>query len=245
MKPCCEICETEVDILECTNCRYCKLLLCYGCEHEHVDNCVYKKDDPRADPELLEKALKKITIPVRKWKGQCYGLALEFLKHKLIKGVPRYGHWTGPVEHGSMFYNTFMRMGWCHHGWVELPNKHVCDPTRWVFEDVEPYIFVGPDREQYYDVGGNKHRAANIRPVPVFDAFHKIIQNPKNKEVDLFVRSFLNNPTTEITFQQGFWIANLPPSMLEPFTKQVYNWIDKIKHPAWIPVDNRRLILKK
>lgn len=41
-----------------------------------------------------------------------------------------------------MFY-TRSKAGFCRHGWVELEDGCVLDPTRWVFEHVEPYIYVG------------------------------------------------------------------------------------------------------
>lgn len=44
------------------------------------------------------------------------------------------------------------------HGWVLMPDGRIFDPTRWTFEAKSPYLYVGPDRDEY-DKGSNQLRA--------------------------------------------------------------------------------------
>lgn len=92
-----------------------------------------------------------IGLPARDWKGQCHKLArlmLEFgfcSEGKLVEECA----WTGPVAPGSRFAEfkgtyAFGEHDYMIHTWIALPDGWVCDPTRWVFEDVEPYVYVGP-----------------------------------------------------------------------------------------------------
>ena len=97
------------------------------------------------DIKVVEKA---IGIPAKKWKGRCYEIACKMVKAKLVKGEPVYGHWVGPISRYSHFANR-RDLGFTNHGWVLVDEEKqlVVDPTRWVFEDREPYIFVGSEAE--------------------------------------------------------------------------------------------------
>jgi len=91
----------------------------------------------------IEDVAKAIGIPVKEWKGNCYAISCAIVKNKIVKGNAVYGHWTGPVNRNSMFYQT-SQVGFVRHGWILMPdNETVVDPTRWVFEDADPYIFMG------------------------------------------------------------------------------------------------------
>jgi hypothetical protein len=170
---------------------------------------------------------------------------LKFLEHKLIKGVPRYGHWLGPVASGSQFFSAHVTLGWSNHGWIELPDKRICDPTRWVFEDTDPYVFLGEDTEGFYDINGNKFFAAQPRPIPKFKKSDKVIEEPKDKQLTLFIKNQLLKGTPKITLPQCFWLANRPPDELAPHTKEIYQWLVDTKRKAWIPVENGLLVLGK
>jgi len=84
-----------------------------------------------------------IGIPADDWKGNCHAIACEVVKAGLVEGEAVYGHWRGPVAKTSMFYRENSGLGICRHGWVETADGFILDPTRWVFEDTEPYIFIG------------------------------------------------------------------------------------------------------
>src|SRR5688572_27046285 len=92
---------------------------------------------------------KAIGVPVDKWSGNCYSIACSILRARLVKGRPAYGHWLGPVHPKSPFYSR-SRAPFQRHGWIVLEERGahaqrpglVLDPTRWVFEAAEPYIYV-------------------------------------------------------------------------------------------------------
>jgi len=84
--------------------------------------------------------VEKVAGPVEDWPGNCYAIACAIVKAGLVDGEAVYGHWTGDVHPKSMFYS---RSGFCHHGWIRLPDGCVLDATRWVFENAKPYIYVG------------------------------------------------------------------------------------------------------
>lgn len=83
------------------------------------------------------------------WAGKCFEVASKMVDAGLVDGEAVYGHWTGPVSKHSRFSGR-EGAGFVQHGWVLLSDgETVVDPTRWVFEAVKPYIFVGeePDGE--------------------------------------------------------------------------------------------------
>lgn len=111
---------------------------------------------------------KAIGIPAAKWKGRCFEIASAMVRAKLVRGTPVYGHWIGPITRTSHFADR-RTLGFTNHGWVlvDEPTQLIVDPTRWVFEDRAPYIFVGSGADTLpYDEGGNKLRAALNRPPP-------------------------------------------------------------------------------
>jgi len=58
------------------------------------------------------------------------------------RGRARHGHWTGDVAYGSHF-DRRAQLPFIAHGWIQLDDGRVLDPTRWVFENVAPYLYVG------------------------------------------------------------------------------------------------------
>jgi len=88
-----------------------------------------------------------IGIPAQQWKGRCFEIASLMVKHGVVKGRAVYGHWTGIIQPSSYFGDR-AGMSFCNHGWVLLDDgETVVDPTRWVFEDKRPYIFVGSEAD--------------------------------------------------------------------------------------------------
>ena len=102
-----------------------------------------------------------IGIPAEKWKGRCYAIACAIVEFNLVEGTAVYGHWTGPIAATSLFANR-RDLGFCHHGWIILKDGRVLDPTRWVFESVDPYIFVGEDLGDVCECGhaADEHAAS-------------------------------------------------------------------------------------
>ena len=103
---------------------------------------------PELDITVVEKRIK---VPSSKWKGRCFEIASALVDANLVKGVAVYGHWIGPIARSSHFADR-RQMGFTNHGWVILEdNETVVDPTRWVFEARQPYIFVGKKEMECFD----------------------------------------------------------------------------------------------
>ena len=162
------------------------------------------------------------------------------IEKKIVKGIPRHGHFLGHVEKDSMFGNK----GVVRHGWVELADGTVCDPTRWVFENAAPYIFFGPADE--YDIGGDRLREAFLQPCPEYDedGFENDPFNQNPIEPDLF--EFLCEQAgngAPFSKAQVFWFSNMPMSMLGIMAKPLFEHLVEAGHGVFIPTDNYHLIL--
>lgn len=223
---------------------------------EEADSWLFgNRDEDLFDPEDEEteniayfsvvKVEAAIGIKSNDWKGNCYAISDACLKAGLVpNGVLRYGHYRGPIDPKSMFYKN-SAIGFCQHGWIELPNNQIWDPTRWVFENKEPYIYIG--KNDHYDVGGNIHRMKIRTPAPKFDENQKIVQLNAEKVVIDIVRSILGDSRVgnKFTLQQIVWSANENPITFGNNAKDFYQALKDIKMEAFIPIDNWKLIMEK
>lgn len=187
-----------------------------------------------------------IGIPVDQWPSNCYAIAYQIVDADLVKGVPRYGHYYGPVAAGSIFAYRAQRLPFIPHGWVELTGSRdgVLDPTRWVFEDRDPYIFIGAGDE--YDAGGNRWRRATMQPPPAYDPEDRRVPLAFDRAVEDAVLALLGAPPA-ITMPMAFWLANLPLDMLHGIARPVYQaFVDAgPAMAALLPIDNQRMVLGK
>jgi len=97
---------------------------------------------------------KVIGVRTSKWLGNCYGIATAMIDAGLVPGgVAVYGHWTGPIARTS-FFAARRDYGFCQHGWIvrDDADHTVIDPTRWVFEDRAPYVYVGTNTKARQEV---------------------------------------------------------------------------------------------
>lgn len=83
------------------------------------------------------------------WKGRCHEIAARIHAAGLVAGRVVYGHWRGPISPRSHFA-SYRSLPFVHHGWIvtDEDSGTVFDPTRWVFEAVRPYLFVGEPPDQ-------------------------------------------------------------------------------------------------
>lgn len=199
----------------------------------------------------IQRIQKAINISIEKWAGNCHLISCLIIEKKLIFGEAVYGHWVGPITETSIFAK-YRHLPFVRHGWIILKNGEILDPTRWVFEDVKPYIYKG--KNDFYDRGGNIWRENNLRPPPSFKDKNFPINKyfSTNKLPKLSVEflaeilcdsSFVKRKTASLS--QLFWIANLPPSMLGEYIQTIYKWLVQIGQGVLIPMDNREAILKK
>ena len=200
------------------------------------------KKKTRKDPPLLPSRIaEQIGVPVLDWPGKCYYIACLMLDKGIVKGEPRYGHWLGPVAAGSRFDRGSPVT---RHGWIAAKKEGreiVIDPTRWVFEDCSPYIFEGQDREGYYDAGGNRFREENVKPFPEFDPQYGAYQIPP--VVRQAIRRLAGKQLTVVNRIQLNWLANQSLNRLGASARPVFDWLIRQKLGAFIPIDNRELVL--
>ena len=208
----------------------------------------------------IEKAIGRSTD---KWIGNCKAIADDIVDAGLVKGHAVYGMWIGPIDPRSIFG----RRPFTHHGWIVLPDKRVMDPTRWVFEATDPYVYVGSeepvtacricgytdeehnDFDDYYDGICSEFTA----PVwPYDEGGNQIMKkfrppppgcNPHERKyhgAPPIALQLLKTNRKMITMEQMGWIANTPYDVLGSHVGDVYNWIINAGRSALIPIDNRR-----
>lgn len=83
-----------------------------------------------------------IDMPVAKWPLQCYLVVAAILRDGVVDAVPVTGcyHSTDGKEVTD-------------HAWLRLPDGQVFDPSRWVLDDVPPYVYIGPVTANYDEDG--------------------------------------------------------------------------------------------
>lgn len=104
-------------------------------------------------------------IPVPDWVGDCFGICLAIADRHLVAGKLVHGVYYGPVDPRSPFlpppkpwtYAQEKEYGPIdglepdeiafEQGYILLPDGRVFDPTRWTFEMVRPYVYIGPADE--------------------------------------------------------------------------------------------------
>lgn len=209
---------------------------------------------------------KAIGITADRWSGNCYAIACAILRAKLVKGRPAYGHWTGPVHPKSMFARG---LPFVRHGWIVLEERgphaerpgSILDPTRWVFEEAFPYIYVGSPAEDKcsdcgytrdahgddltptcsdfvaadwpYDEGGDRWRQATQRPMPDVSPGEKVCVK---LALPRALRQRLKLPVS-MTVQQAAWVANLPFAVMGRDAWTICQALAAAGHKAYVPQD--------
>lgn len=180
---------------------------------------------------------KTIGIKSEDWKGHCHLIASKLLEHNIVQGTLCYGNFFGEIHPDSLFADySFPR-----HGWVKLSDGRICDPTRWVFENKKPYIFIEFDLFNEYDFGGNKFKEIFKSPQPEF--------NPKSRQFEIgedylfVVRNILNIDRNFVSIEELIWMASLSLNILQNEAKPVFEFVQSCDLSAFIPIDNRQYIL--
>lgn len=190
----------------------------------------------------IKRVAKAIKQPVSTWPGRCHEIANLCLKARLVPAGSklRYGMWLGPISPDSQ---RFAGRSVTHHGWIELPDGIIYDPTRWVFEAVKPYVYVGLNVGQWYDMGGNALRERLMdcsQPPPEMGEYITI---PPSQQ-PLFARYLPGGKSTvTTTFNRLMWLASLPLHRLGQDAKPIYETVIAMGLRALIPLDNREAVL--
>jgi hypothetical protein len=120
------------------------------------------------------------------------------------------------------------------------------DPTRRVFENTSPYIFVGANAGEY-DLDGNVLRAQQYdsRPFPQAEADEPIILQADGVLGVALKRSVGKKPKGGLTRPQCFWLANLSLFRLEKDAYLIYAALKAAQCGAYIPTDNWQVVVGK
>lgn len=191
----------------------------------------------------IEEIEKIIDCPTENWKGNCYGVAVNCVEKGVVKGKVRYGHYKGYISPNSLFaYRIGLPLG--HHAWIELPNGQIYDPTRWVFENKKPYIYIGNNNGEY-SVGERFFKT----PPPPFNKSAKLITVNFDLNTMNFVKTLLKDDRMEnsdtFTINQIVWLANESVSTLGEFAKPIYKELERLSLGAFVPIDNWNLVMER
>lgn len=178
------------------------------------------------------------------WKGRCFEIASRLVREGLVTGHAVYGHWRGDVAKGSMFYGS--TCGFVQHGWVVLADGRIFDPTRWAFENVLPYLHVGPGSAAECDEGGNIFRRTMQGPPPPYDEHETqynltptLLGSAAWRHVERLLRmDVVEQKPGILDADQLFWLANADYDSLRPYATEIYTAIERLGQRALIPFDN-------
>ena len=186
----------------------------------------------------------QINVPVPSWPGRCYEVAGLLISNGVLEGTLRYGHWLGPISKYCLVEVWRDNPPFVQHGWIELDGETVVDPTRWVFENKDPYIYWGSN--EHYDVGGNQWRKAMRNPCPSYSpsAPRASLDIWKlDRDAHKFTMNTIFGGAPGITVDMVFWLANLAPDELGIYAQPIFQAIVDAGYAAAIPIDNRELVL--
>lgn len=192
----------------------------------------------------IEDCEEALMLPADNWHGMCAGISSGIISAGLVEGHAVYGHYLGDIATDG-FWGRRKHHWFVQHGWILLPDGRVLDPTRFSFENKPPYIYLW-DNKTDYDEGGNKFRSAMNKPCPkAEDSERGLMSKPArpwdvSQEESQAIESLVGTPFAEISFEQGYWIANLPYEDIASVVGLVYKALGRNGGKAYIPLDNWR-----
>ena len=182
----------------------------------------------------LEQAI-ELAGPTEKWKGNCHGVAIKIIPGLPEGAVPQYGMYLGRIQPGSMFYPQ-TSVG-TRHGWARVGGR-IVDPTRWIFENWDPVIFVTSFDDPDYDYGMKKLRSEHRTPFPAKSGPCPDIDWG---EAASFVEQFTGE-TLPLSNFQTCWLANETPENLQPFASEIHTALIEAGFEGFIPIDFKQQV---
>lgn len=189
--------------------------------------------------------------PAETWHGRCHEIALAAAS-LIDDGEAVYGHYRGPVDpHG--YWSDRAGDPFIQHGWVELADGRILDPTRWSFTDDEPEIAIVDkwDAEEEYDKGGQRLRQSLVKPPPPWNPSARSVSLavPKGSDLEMALNTLIGEDqhgTDEhggyvVNIMQAGWLANLPYATLAPHQRDIYRLLDKVGLLSFVPLDNQQM----
>ena len=178
---------------------------------------------------------KAIDLPASEWHGKCTLISQAVVQLGLVTGDAVYGHYRGPVDHSS-YWAGRSACGFIQHGWVLLRDGRVLDPTRFSFENADPYIHIG-SADPDYDEGGSIWRAITRGPCP--EAGGKPAgMKARSQIIEGLFEHLTKTPFDKMTWAQAHWVANLSFEELSFALSDIYETLEENEAKALIPHDN-------
>lgn len=181
-----------------------------------------------------------IGLKAMNWHGRCAEVAHGVNRALKLGWREQYGFYHGPVAPGGFFdaARPFHR-----HGWLLMPDGRVFDPTRWVFESAKPYIYCGPEGDEY-DNGMERFKEMHRSDPPEAKGGAKILNCAlADPDAALKVTEYFEN-YPDLTFDQIHWLGNVGPRELGRHAAAIYAKIIELGHQACIPLDYRVAVLR-
>ena len=191
----------------------------------------------------MEEIADRINLPLSSWPGNCYAIACQILEQGIVSGRAVYGHYLGEIAETS-YFNYAIGTGFVRHGWISAEDGSIIDPTRWVFDSVEPYLHVTKGDDPAYDEGGNTLLIKLMRPTPEHNSecpSRRLIEGSGDRYL---AGSMLQRkgPQEALTMDEAHWLATLPLQLLSANAIPVYMLLCKLGWKALIPYDNYQKI---
>lgn len=194
----------------------------------------------KTPPLTLAEAELIVGSPATSWIGRCSEISDKLAD--AYRGEAVYGHWLGPVDETSPF--AYARStGFAQHGWIEIPDGSVVDPTRFGFEMVTPYIYVGPS--DHYDRGGNAMlaRLNGLPPEDPDDGKPPVsLPLPSAAAHVVFAMTGWKDPA-DLAWIQVHWLAHVSPEVYGEHAEDIFRAIRDAGEVAMIPIDNWRWVM--
>ena len=171
------------------------------------------------------------------WVARCFEISSAIVKADLVEGKAVFGKYYGKIHKDSFFNNS----SFPNHGWILTKHNYIIDPTRWVFEATEPYIYIGEVDNYEYDRGSNvlKSLLSPLNNVPTFDNSGRIIEIEDQEIENLFSQLLLDKKEpNKISINQALVVASSSLSELDTSAKPIFQWLSDNGLQAFIPIDN-------
>jgi hypothetical protein len=154
----------------------------------------------------------------------------DLLKDKGINARAVYGMWRGYCVEKSMSSDF-------RHGWVIIDNKIIIDPTRWVFDGVDPKLFRTTTKNIQYDEGMVRFKNQFRTPFPAKEKNERIIDFNWSSNVLNFFRDITGKDCSSLSVRQALWCCNIPYTSHGSLLNEVYLEFQNKGCLSFIPID--------
>ena len=195
-----------------------------------------------------------VGFPTSEWVMRCHEVATLLLRSGVLdemqethgRAVAAYGLYRGGIAPGSPFARTRQP----RHGWIEFSLGLVVDPTRWVFENGPPEIWVGTIGD--YDFGAcelRQNSRLNRRAQPPTHRGDVAQHRWDGNDIDITRRldgmlrdggRLVRDRT--MTQEQAHWLANTAPQTLSDIALPLVGWLDRQGLGCLLPGDVRDIL---